>query len=125
MMMSQLKVIDIRPTRPVPCGTCNECCRGDAIYLHPECGDDASQYKTVQYEGRTILDHHPNGDCIYLDRATGCTIHHRRPVVCRELDCRELVNQVGAKRLVAMGMDRLVYAARRLTKNGIGSAQEK
>jgi len=113
---------DPRPTRTVACGTCNVCCRGDAIFLHPECGDDVSQYATVEYEGRTILDHQPNGDCIYLDRAKGCTIHARRPTVCRELDCRALVDVVGAAELTRMGMGDLVYAARRLRKHGIGSS---
>jgi Fe-S-cluster containining protein len=29
----------------------------------------------------------PNSDCVYLAEA-GCTIHHRRPQLCREFDCR-------------------------------------
>ena len=81
-----LSVIQQRPTCVVNCGTCRECCKGDAIFMHPECGDDASLYATDQYEGRTILQHKPNGDCIYLDDAKGCTIHDHRPVICRELD---------------------------------------
>lgn len=120
--MSQLRVIDVRPTRSVPCGTCNECCRGDAIFLHPEHGDDASLYQTELYQGRVILAHKTNGDCIYLDRALGCTIHDRRPTICREFDCRALVDAVGAKKLAANGMGRLVHAARRLRKNGMGSS---
>jgi len=111
-----LPVVQQRPTRFVPCGSCNECCRNDAIFMHPECGDDPATYETEPYEGRVILKHKDNGDCIYLDRATGCTIHERRPVVCRELDCRELVNLFGAKRLKEMGMGAIEYAARRLNK---------
>lgn len=116
----KLTVTDLRPTRVVPCGTCTECCRGDAIFLHPECGDDPSTYETEEYEGRLILKHKPNRDCIYLDG--GCTIHERRPVICREMDCRSLVDVIGEKKLNAMGMNRIVHAARRLRKNGIGSA---
>jgi hypothetical protein len=81
--------LDIRPTRIVPCGNCTVCCQGNLIYLHPECGDDASLYKTEPAsDGRTMLAHKPNGDCIYLDRKEGCTIYDRRPTICRELDCR-------------------------------------
>ena len=35
-----------RPVPVVPCGGCNECCRGDALSLHPEAGDDETQYVT-------------------------------------------------------------------------------
>lgn len=93
--MKKLKVLDIRKTRVVPCGTCVECCKGDAIFMHPECGDDPSQYQTEWYEGREILAHKPNGDCIYLGE-NGCTIHERRPTICRELDCAILFRS-GAK----------------------------
>ena len=40
-----------------------------------------------------MLDHKSNGDCIYLGD-TGCTIHARRPQMCRELDCRILATQL-------------------------------
>lgn len=109
-------------TRSVPCGTCSECCRGDAIFLHPESGDDPSQYQTTQYAGRTILEHKPNGDCIYLVPGTGCGVHGRQPVVCREMDCRLLVDRLGEKFMQQRGMGRIVHAARRLRKNGVGSA---
>lgn len=118
----QLTVIDPRPTMHVPCGTCTECCKGDAIFLHPECGDDPAQYETENYQGRTILKHHPNGDCVYLDRQRGCTIHDRRPTICREMDCRIIVAAVGEVKLLNAGYDRVVNAARRLTRDGIGSA---
>lgn len=90
--------------------------------MHPECGDDASQYLTEMYEGRVILQHKPNGDCIYLDREKGCTIHERRPVVCRELDCRLILEAFGQKEMDRRGMNRIANAARRLRKNGIGSS---
>jgi hypothetical protein len=116
-----LQVIESRPTRSVPCGTCGECCIGDAVFIHPECGDDASQYETEVYEGRVVLAHKPNGECIYLERGKGCSIWERRPTICRELDCRALVNVLGEKRMNEMGMNRIVAAARRLRKNGVGS----
>ena len=72
----------------IPCGSCTACCQNDAVFLHPEYGDPAEDYITEEYEGRIVLAHKENGDCIYLDRKRGCTIHDRAPAVCRELDCR-------------------------------------
>lgn len=78
-----------RPTwfeKSVPCGGCTECCKNDAIYMHPEMGDRAADYLTEEYEGRTILQHKENGDCVYLEKL-GCSIWDRRPGICKELDC--------------------------------------
>ena len=72
----------------VPCDGCTRCCRGDAIRLLP--GDDANEYITEphdHYAGQLMLAHKADGDCIYLGSA-GCTIHDRRPLMCREMDCR-------------------------------------
>jgi Putative zinc- or iron-chelating domain len=68
------------------CGTCTVCCQGDLIFLKP--GDDPSLYITAVSNGKRILAHKENGDCIYLDK--GCTIHSYRPIGCRELDCRKV-----------------------------------
>lgn len=78
----------------VPCGTCNLCCRGEVLVLHPECGDRISDYQAMRWNGRWILQHKENGDCIYLDREKGCTIHNRRPAICREFDCRMMALRV-------------------------------
>lgn len=91
----------------VQCNGCTVCCQGDAIFLHPECGDDARSYETEMYQGRHILKHKPNKDCIYLDRDTGCTIHHRKPTICRELNCAALVKNLGytkARKMVKLGL---------------------
>ena len=79
--------VDIQPTRLVPCNGCTTCCQGDAVYLHPECGDDPSQYRTERADGRIMLAHKNNGDCTYLERGKGCSIWKVRPTVCREFDC--------------------------------------
>ena len=53
-------------------------------------GDDPALYKTVphhKFPGDLMLDHKPNGDCIYLGKV-GCTIYDKRPRMCREFDCR-------------------------------------
>lgn len=78
----------------VPCGSCNLCCRGDSIRLLPE--DNPDLYQTVKHEpsGGLMLDHKENGDCIYLDRKTGCTIHDHSPTLCRIFDCRGLFKSI-------------------------------
>lgn len=81
-------------TATVPCNGCTLCCQGDAIRLLPE--DDPSQYQTVPHDwmpGQLMLDHKKNGDCIYLGE-TGCTIHDRKPLMCREMDCRTLAQRL-------------------------------
>lgn len=108
----KLPLLEIRPERIVPCNGCFACCVGDAIFVHPECGDDRRQYAVERYEGRWILKHKSNGDCIYLDRNNGCTIHDRRPVVCRELDCRDLLKLLGEDRLRKVTSDDVVQAAK-------------
>lgn len=103
--------IDRRPTVSVPCDGCTACCRHDIIFLHPECGDKAVDYltdpATNPLTGNTgrMLQRKPNGDCIYLG-ATGCTIHGRAPVICREFDCRRLYLKVPReerRKLIALG----------------------
>jgi len=72
----------------VPCDGCTRCCHGDMLRLLPE--DNPELYKTVPHasmKGHLMLDHKPNGDCIYLNKE-GCAIHSKRPLMCREMDCR-------------------------------------
>jgi hypothetical protein len=91
--------MNLRPivpiTGPVPCNGCTACCRnGDALRLLPE--DDPTQYQTVPHafmRGHLMLDHQANGDCIYLT-AEGCSIHDRKPLMCREMDCRNLAKAI-------------------------------
>lgn len=79
----------------VPCNGCTLCCKGDAIFLHPDKGDDISIYETVvtkhPLSGKKahMLKHKPNGDCIYLGEK-GCDNYENRPIICREFDCRKL-----------------------------------
>lgn len=78
----------------VPCNGCTLCCRGDAVFLHPELGDDPKSYETESYPhplsgaDAPILKHGDDGNCVYLGPA-GCTIYDRRPVMCRAFDCRK------------------------------------
>lgn len=84
------------PSR-VPCNGCTLCCQGfQAVFIKPNKGDVAENYKTKPYaNSRTgitalMLDHKPNGDCIYLDEG-GCTIYDTRPHHCRLYDCRKVL----------------------------------
>jgi Fe-S-cluster containining protein len=76
----------------VPCGPCHACCRSELIALIPEDGDDVASYDhdLIFLPGLgevAYIKHRKNGDCVYLGR-DGCTIHQRRPVICRAFDCR-------------------------------------
>lgn len=74
----------------VACDGCTLCCKGDAVRLLP--GDDIDSYKTERHprvRSARMLAHKENGDCIYLGDG-GCTIHDRRPQMCRTMDCRLL-----------------------------------
>jgi hypothetical protein len=63
------------------------------VVLFPERGDDVASYEheIIDLGDQTVavLRLRPNGDCIYLDEATGCTIHNRAPAVCKAFDCRQ------------------------------------
>ena len=108
-----IHVTVITPSVSVPCAGCTLCCRGDAISLHPDKGDDPSQYQTVPHfipelaeKGVVMLAHKPDRSCVYLG-AGGCTIHGRAPLLCREFDCREFVRRLGrtkARQLVKKGV---------------------
>ncbi len=79
----------------VPCNGCTLCCHGDAIRLLGV--DDPAQYQTEPHDwmpGHLMLAHKPNGDCIYLGES-GCTIHERKPQMCREMDCRLVAHHLG------------------------------
>ena len=83
----------------VPCNGCTLCCRGDAISIHPEYGDVAADYQTVPHhipelaqKGIRMLAHKPDNSCIYLGE-NGCSIHGKAPALCREFDCRKMVQK--------------------------------
>lgn len=88
-----LRALEERLDGPVPCNGCTLCCRGDAIMLFPDDGDDVASYETEVWtlpgtsERGHILKHGLDGNCIYLGKG-GCTIYERRPLVCRAFDCR-------------------------------------
>lgn len=107
----------------VPCGSCSLCCQKDMVLIHPELGDDPAQYLTKAAPGRPgalMLQHKQNGDCIYLGDS-GCTIHARRPAICREFDCRVFAKALGytkSRKLVKQGRLRadVIRRGRQLAK---------
>jgi len=75
---------------PLKCGDCTLCCRGEQelITVQPERGDNHRRYKTdVHPNGKRTLRRDSGGYCIYLGRS-GCTIHSKKPIMCRQYDCR-------------------------------------
>lgn len=78
----------------VPCGGCTECCRSNqGLFLHPEQGDDVESYQhrvAADRDGKPVflLATTTSGACVYLG-SSGCTIYHRRPLLCRTFDCRK------------------------------------
>ncbi len=99
------KAVSVRNSA-VPCDGCTLCCRGDAISLRPELGDDVSQYQTEPHykpelaaQGVRMLAHKEDLTCVYLTDA-GCSIHGRAPVLCQEFDCRALMKALGPERAV-------------------------
>lgn len=85
--------------RSVPCDGCTACCRHELVIMHPEDGDDPSQYLTRRVVNpltgapEIALMHRPDGSCVYLGDS-GCTIHDKAPVICRAFDCRGIVRRL-------------------------------
>jgi Fe-S-cluster containining protein len=95
----------------VPCGSCQACCYGKAIFLYPEAGDNPALYDTEPafnvYWGASMpmLKHRPDGGCIYLTDK-GCSIHTRRPAACRAYSCidqHEMYSRADKRRLKREG----------------------
>lgn len=118
-----IRMIDGRNV--VPCDGCVACCKRERVILYPEHGDDVASYETlpatindagrkIYGDGRVMLAHKPNGNCIYLGEH-GCTIWDRAPAMCREFDCRRWFarfNRAQRRLLLAKGFaDRDVIRA--------------
>lgn len=113
--MKAAKLADIRQT-DVPCNGCTRCCEGDAVRLLP--GDDFGAYQTEPHPwlpGERMLAHKDNGDCIYLGEA-GCTIHERRPQMCREMDCRLIAASMSGRQAHRAGIHSIYRRGRELLR---------
>jgi len=78
----------------VPCNGCTACCRNNLVLLMPSEGDIPETYERQRIEsGVEALAHRPNGECWYLG-PNGCTIHDRKPVMCKAFDCRRFIQTV-------------------------------
>lgn len=70
----------------VPCGTCRGCCRaGYAIGLSPT---EAALIPHTLIEGCAVVMPLPDGACPFLIDER-CSIYDKRPVSCRQFDCRD------------------------------------
>ncbi len=119
----------------VSCGGCTECCRsGQGLFLHPEQGDDVESYQ-VQVAADPaggspvfLLATKENGHCVYLG-ASGCTIYHRRPLLCRSFDCRKhylILPRQDRDNLVKLGLSsRAVFNAGRSRVKTLSAAEKK
>lgn len=74
------------------CVGCTTCCQwGGKIANHIIVLGQEDQNYEMSVIQPSKLASQPNGDCIYLNRETGCTIHDRRPIECQTFDCRKLL----------------------------------
>lgn len=97
----------------IPCDGCIQCCKNDQVILHPEAGDDLSFYRwepiaSALYPGQTMaaLKRDPiTGHCTYLT-ASGCSIHDRRPSVCRRFHCAR----------TALALEKLPHRTRKILR---------
>ena len=77
------------------CGSCRACCYGiDGPILKDH---EAENYDCHKTEKEWRLDQ-KEGACVYLTEE-GCGIYERRPLVCRDFDCRSLVLQFPPEKL--------------------------
>jgi len=89
----------------VNCGKCTVCCQWGGndeakVRLTVEESEtyDCLKYKNPFTEQITYtLDTKKNGDCIYLDREKGCTIHDSAPIACQTFDCRKMLDDMLSK----------------------------
>ena len=90
-------------TGEVPCGDCRLCCINEIVILEPE---EEGQYIMAPHptKPKRYMVAHAGKDCIYLE-ADGCSIHERRPKLCREFDCRWIAAKFkwGKARTLGMG----------------------
>lgn len=97
----------------IPCDGCIQCCKNDQVILYPAAGDDLSSYRwepiaSALYPGQSVaaLKRDPiTGHCTYLT-ATGCSIHERRPSVCRRFHCAR----------TALALEKLPHRTRKILR---------
>lgn len=90
-----IPALQIKTAVSVPCGGCTRCCQRDMVRLLP--ADDASQYQTEPHplkKGELMLAHKPDGSCVYVTD-TGCSIHGSQPLMCKQMDCRQIAAVFG------------------------------
>jgi Fe-S-cluster containining protein len=77
------------------CRGCTTCCQwgGDLRVTALLLPKESKRYRTRPGDP-TRLQVQKNGDCIYLDRSSGCTIYADSPAYCQRFNCLELLDRV-------------------------------
>ena len=130
-----MEMADGNERTEVPCAGCTECCRSNqGLVLHPELGDDVQSYQiqvrtdTATGNPTYLLATTENGACVYLG-PSGCSIYHRRPLLCRAFDCRKhylILPRQDRDNLVRIGLSsRAVFNAGRLRVKTLSPAEKK
>lgn len=73
---------------------CTACCRWGKgkVYLHPELTrKEMNRYQHVFFKEIPVIADNENGDCVYLDKDKGCTVHGKQPQYCSDFDCLQLL----------------------------------
>jgi Fe-S-cluster containining protein len=68
------------------CNGCTACCKSGGVALMQ--GDNPGLYELEITPQGVKLASKPDGSCTYLG-PNGCTIHAKRPAMCRAFDCRK------------------------------------
>ena len=74
----------------VPCGICRHCCMNSNVDVTYEvtAGVKYRIRKDKGNDGKILLQHRKNKNCVYLGKK-GCTLEDsKKPGVCRAYDCR-------------------------------------
>ena len=100
----------------VPCNGCIRCCTARSVRtLDP---DEVHRYESVPSmddPNKRVLASQASGACVYVN-ANGCSIHDRKPRLCREFDCRELVKRYSYTILRRAGYTEIWRKGKELTK---------
>lgn len=79
------------PCRELKCTACCRWGKGNT-YLHPELAvKEVTRYQHVFFKKIPVMADDGKGNCVYLDKEKGCTIHNNSPAYCRSFDCLQLL----------------------------------
>lgn len=90
------------------CGKCGSCCKYSSGYLVEEDHkriaefleitekeleekflEEGEKYNTKRFRPKILRKGKPYGECIFLDKKEGCTIHEVKPLHCKVGECKD------------------------------------